>query len=304
MRQQMDELMGKQRDDDANSQAKVQDFDDPNLDRFYLCGCSPYELLKGTKSEAMPQLDREGFLLERDEATKRRWEALTQTQRDEYGFEKDLMLLLQKLVDEQDRRIAGASRKYDAANNAVPEVNLSVVSDVEVLVDEIKELHAQCEVLGEQGEVDASLVAFKQANEKQQRLTELEKKIKPQNVKKHFVCTVSGLVYSSTDNEDRMAELQSGRQYRGWKQIRDKLEELKRRDPPSPGRHFRRSREWLRDTRGPGSFEQYDDGRERGYRDGERRNGNARMVYGAGDYDYDRVDPRNGRARYDYDRPW
>tara|TARA_B100000524_G_scaffold29400_1_gene14655 strand:+ start:242 stop:514 length:273 start_codon:yes stop_codon:yes gene_type:complete len=61
MREQMDELMGRGRDSAPGAVAQPT-FDDPNVDTGYLCGCSPYELLKGTKSETMPQLDRGGFL--------------------------------------------------------------------------------------------------------------------------------------------------------------------------------------------------------------------------------------------------
>ena len=52
MREQMDEMMGKARDIPLEERANGGQitFDDPNIDRYFLCGCSPYELLKGTKS--------------------------------------------------------------------------------------------------------------------------------------------------------------------------------------------------------------------------------------------------------------
>ena len=61
MREQMDELMGRGRDS-APGEVVLPAFDDPDVDTGYHCGCSPYELLKGTKSETMPQLDRGGYL--------------------------------------------------------------------------------------------------------------------------------------------------------------------------------------------------------------------------------------------------
>ena len=55
---------------------------------------------------------------------------------------------------------------------------------------------------------------------------EIEKKRKdfirqatPPNEKQQFVCDVSGLIYASTDNEARIRDLQSGRQYIGWKKV-------------------------------------------------------------------------------------
>lgn len=75
MRAQMDEMMGKNRNvalDEQKTVTNEEAFNDPKLDKFHLCGCSPYDLLKGTKSEQMPQLGREGFLLERSEMLKMR----------------------------------------------------------------------------------------------------------------------------------------------------------------------------------------------------------------------------------------
>ena len=49
MREQMDEMMGKSRDvplDERDSQGGPS-FADDVVDKYYLCGCSPYELLQG-----------------------------------------------------------------------------------------------------------------------------------------------------------------------------------------------------------------------------------------------------------------
>ena len=98
---------------EARDAAKEANFADASVDRFFLCGCSPYELLKGTKSETMPQLERDGFLRERSEGMKLRWEALPQAEKDAYGFERELRDFLEVLVDEQDRRVAKAKERYE-----------------------------------------------------------------------------------------------------------------------------------------------------------------------------------------------
>ena len=188
MREMMDELMGKDRD--VNLDDKVQhsqNLDDPSLDRYFLCGCSPYELLRGTKSETMPQMDREGFLKERPEALKIAWEALTQEERDSHGFERETHDFLQVLVEEQDRRVRAAKDKYERDNNAEPDIPPDKKKQLETLREQVKELQAQSEALGEEGDVDGSMTAFNKANALQLHLNELEKKAVPVPVKKQYV---------------------------------------------------------------------------------------------------------------------
>mmetsp|Transcript_14847 Transcript_14847/g.35229 ORF Transcript_14847/g.35229 Transcript_14847/m.35229 type:complete len:359 (+) Transcript_14847:41-1117(+) len=236
MREMMDELMG--RDRDVNLDEKVhtsQNMDDPSLDRYFLCGCSPYELLRGTKSETMPQMDREGFLKDRPEAMKIAWEALSQEERDSHGFERETRDFLQILVEEQDRRVRTAKEKYERDNNAESEIPPDKKKQLETLLEQVKELQAQSEALGEEGDVDGSMTAFNRANALQLHLTELEKKAVPVPVKKQYVDEVSGLVYSSTDNEQRISDLQSGKMYQAWKMMREKLLELKAKNLPELG---------------------------------------------------------------------
>lgn len=234
MREQMNEMMGKHRDVPLSERLeKEPTFDDEGVDRSFLCGCSPYELLKGTKSETMPQLEREGFLKERSAGLKMRWEALSQEERDKYGYERELLDFLQILVDEQDRRVTKAKEKYEAKNDEPAELPPDIKKEVDGLKEQIKELQAQSEVLGEDGDVDASMQAFNKANALQLHMQGIEARAAPQQNKRQFVDEVSGLVYSSTDNEARIADLQSGRQYKAWKTIREKLIELKELNPPA-----------------------------------------------------------------------
>merc|ERR1719446_286535 len=128
--------MGRGRDSAAGG-AAMPGFDDPEVDTGFLCGCSAYELLKGTKSETMPQLDRGGFLKDRSESLKARWDELPQEEKDKYGFEYDLMQFLQTLVDEQDRRIAKAKERYEANNDVPPEIPAEVKASMEALQEQI-----------------------------------------------------------------------------------------------------------------------------------------------------------------------
>ena len=188
MREMMDELMG--RDRDVNLDEKVhtsQNMDDPSLDRYFLCGCSPYELLRGTKSETMPQMDREGFLKDRPDTMKIAWEALTEEEKHSHGFERETQDFLQVLIEEQDRRVRTAKEKYERDNNAEPEIPPDKKKQLETLREQVKELQAQSEALGEEGDVDGSMTAFNKANALQLHLNELEKKAVPVPIKKQYV---------------------------------------------------------------------------------------------------------------------
>jgi len=239
MREQMDELMGKSRDvplaERSEKDNEGPDFRSPNIDRFHLCGCSPYDLLKGTKSETLPQLERDGFLKERSEGLRMRWESLPQEEKDKYGFERELVDFLTALVEEQDRRIATAKKRYEAQNDVEAQVPPELQKEIDTLKEQIQELQTQSEVLGEEGDVDASMQAFQKAGGLQVHLQELEKRAVPREAKRQYVDEVSGLVYSSTDNEARIADLQSGKQYKAWKAIRERLLELQA-NPPPPSR--------------------------------------------------------------------
>ena len=188
MREMMDELMGKDRDVNLDEkEEKKADMSDPNLSRFFLCGCDPYELLRGTKSETMPQLERGGFLKDRPEAMKIAWEGLSQEEKDAYGFERETQDFLQTLIDEQDRRVRIAKDKYERDNNVEPEVPEEMRKKLETIREQVKELQAQSEALGEEGDVDGSMTAFNKANALQLHLNELEKKAVPVAVKKQYV---------------------------------------------------------------------------------------------------------------------
>jgi hypothetical protein len=294
----MDELMG--RDRDVNLDEKVdtsQTMDDPSLDRYFLCGCSPYELLRGTKSETMPQMDREGFLKDRPEAMKIAWEALSQEERDSHGFERETQDFLQVLVDEQDRRVRASKEKYERESNAEPEIPPEKKKQLETLREQVKELQAQSEALGEEGDVDGSMTAFNKANALQLHLNEVEKKAVPVPVKKQYVDEVSGLVYSSTDNEQRISDLQSGKMYQAWKMMRETLIELKAKNLPERGGYGSQGGARPQSGASSGAPPERDRERDREYGYSDRRGYDRNDDRG---YDRHR-DDRNRRDR-DYDQ--
>ena len=73
------------------------------------------------------------------------------------------MDFLAALVEEQDRRIAAAKKRYDAMNEAEAEVPKELLAQIDGLKEQIQELQTQSEVLGEEGDVDGSMQAFQKA---------------------------------------------------------------------------------------------------------------------------------------------
>ena len=238
MRQQMDELMGKNRDTEIPSEggSTFQDFSDPKIDKYYLCGCSPYGLLQGTKSETIPGLDRDGFLKDRSEGMRLRWEALPQDEKDKYGYERDLLDLLEKIVEQHDSRIQMLRSRYERENAYIKnDVAPELTKEIDITREQVTEHLTQAEALGEAGQVDEAYAAFMRGVTINGRLSDLQRRAQPRETKQQYVDEVSGLVYSSTDNEARIADLQAGRQYQAWKQIREKLMELRANPPPRRG---------------------------------------------------------------------
>merc|ERR1711907_280826 len=80
--------------------------------------------------------------------------------------------------------------------------------------------------LGEEGEVDRSLQAAQDAEKTKREKEILEQRLKFPSGRNMFVCEICGVFINSTDNEARRADHYNGKQYLGWKAIRDKRKQL------------------------------------------------------------------------------
>lgn len=233
-------------------ETKTIDFSRPDIDRFYLCGCSPYTTLAGTKSEAMlPVLAQP---LKQDVKLKEAWDALEQRERDKYGFEHELFVFLRDLVEENDRRIqstkARLEAQWDPSEAEMPPETAAVLSN---LNDQITELQVKAEVAGESGDIDESVKLNESAEALIRRKQEIESaaELRKQDfaAKRQVVCEISGLIHAANDNEQRLAELHSGRQWKGWKAIRDKYAELLEKRPPRGDPKYARTANFSRVVR-------------------------------------------------------
>lgn len=132
--------------DPEKGPARRPDFTAPQVDRFFLVGCSPYMFLQGTKSELLPPLTRDGYRLERGPGLKVQWDGLPQAEKDAYGFERETQDFLQRCVDEMDRRIREEQEALGAAGSTgayAPPSSMCVYPSPPRRQRRLKQLHAQ-----------------------------------------------------------------------------------------------------------------------------------------------------------------
>lgn len=287
MRAMLDGLMGADRDMTENDKEKNRrTFDDPMVDKAYLIGCSPWELLSETSSEKM--LPANGWDLIKDAYLRKEWNKLTQEEKDKYGFEYDIMKLLEDLVVQCDRKIAQNRRRVEEEEQLPPEFALQVAN----LDAEIKALQEKANTLGEGGDVDGSMQCINDAQEMVEQREKINNEHKPK-ARRPVVCDLSGAMISEADRH----RLEDGKMYRGWNMIRMKLKEFQEREggppKPKPRMSYREREEEKRQESGGGDRDKdRDKDRERRSRSRDRDRGRERYS-----------DSGRRRDRYDdYDR--
>merc|ERR1712199_36999 len=83
--------------------------------------------------------------------------------------------------------------------------------------------------LGQLGKVDHSLQIAQEAEKVKLERELLEQRFKFPGGRIMFVCDICGVFINSTDNEARRADHYNGKQYMGWKAIRNKLKKLEKK---------------------------------------------------------------------------
>jgi len=227
----LDQLMGKHRNADASVKVKERHFSDNDVCKFHLAGLCPYSLFQNTRSDLGFHPDD----IEDDETCKEEWDKLNEREKIKYGYEKQLMLFLRKLVQRCDERVERQkSRQIDA---------MITEGDVEramLMEKQIKDLTASAEQLAEEGEIEQAQALMSQV----ERLKQAKEKIAagPQGEKRMIVCEVSGNLMSNTDNEERIQAHFTGKMYIGWKKVRETLKQLEELDQKRRGVTRTRSR--------------------------------------------------------------
>lgn len=291
--------MGAERDVAIEDRKNViRKFDDPEVCKFYLCGLNPYNLFHNTKSH-LGHYDKV-----EDDDCKAQFEALSQEEKNSYGYEYDLMVFLEDMVVKMDREIA---RKQDRVRSENQQMELPPEQKAEIaeLQIQIDDLLAKSEAKGEEGEVDEALQLNKDAEALRAKQAAIQDQHLPKDKRSHQqktmeVCTVCGIFTSSVDSEERKRDHKNGKQYQGWTKVREKLVELK-------AKNLQKSRR--RDTGDNNDNDRHpvSDGRDRkdqDYRDSRdsRDRRDRDRSYDRDRYDRDRYDRDRGSRDRDYSR--
>ncbi|KAK9821175.1 hypothetical protein WJX74_004864 [Apatococcus lobatus] len=228
MRAALDELMGRERDVpmDRRTNRKLR-FDDPEVCKYAIAGLCPYGLFKNTKSDLGDcKYEMHEDDIQFDEI-KEEYDMIPEKEKGRYGYPKELFLLLEKLTRDMDKKIE--RQKERAEKESEPRV---LTPDDQRRLDEIlgreKEAQRQSEAMAEAGNVDGSMAMATQAESYHSQHDALHKSLTtPERIM--TVCDVCGVFINSTDNEQRRQDHLTGKQYLGWKAIRDKHAELRER---------------------------------------------------------------------------
>jgi hypothetical protein len=253
-------------------------FSDPDVCKHFLCGFCPYEEFRRTKN------DCGDCPAAHDDACRAQWEALPDREKERYGYERDLLRWMDRLLVDLRRRIDVNTERL-----AVTQRPLYLSEDqaaLDAMSRQVDELLARAAKLGEEGEVDAAQAATAEADAVRERRAAVERAADGRsgnNATRNLVqsvCPVSGLIIN--DEESRLRDHHTGRNFNSWRKMHEVqaalLEAARRREGERRGRPLgpppgvevlqRRDQDRERERDRDGGRERE---RPRGDRDHERR---------------------------------
>ena len=200
-------------------------YDDPDVCKYYLCGLD-VNMFKNTRSndDLQRHISPEDFAKIQSDDLRADFNALSPPERAKSGYEMQTKRLLDVLIRECDSRIARQNARCEEMNANAAELKPEQKQIIDKYNSQISEYAAKAEKLGEDGEVDAAQQALAESDRLKVLRDEAETRFG--NVKQMFACAVSGVLMSSVDNEERKIEHETGKQYVGWKLLRELRDEL------------------------------------------------------------------------------
>ena len=191
--------------------------------KYYICGFCPYEEFRRTKNDCGDCPDVH------DDACKADWETLDEREKDRYPYERDLIRRMERLLNDLHKRISANSQRLHSSEK--PAYLAEDQLALEALNKQIDELLVKAAELGEQGDVDAAEAATKAADVVREKKTQIERAADARSGNNatrglvQSVCPISGLIIN--DEESRLRDHHSGRNYNAWKKLHDTHEALK-----------------------------------------------------------------------------
>ena len=211
------------------------------------CGVCPHRLFSNTKSD-MGQCSYAICGAENPKMSDplKEWNELPQNEKDKYGYEYNTMLYLQKLVRGCDNKIVQSKRRLEAEDRpaTMAELNEDDKQKLVEIAQQMQDKTLEAQKFGDEENISEALRIMQEIdvlNKRRKAITEgggaVAAGIK-QNESKLIVCEVTGHYYSSMDGEERMALYFQGKQYRGWKRLREYLQKLEQQRPPRGLREY------------------------------------------------------------------
>jgi hypothetical protein len=241
-----------------------------------------------------------------DEKMREEWNKLPQSEKDKFGYERDLMDFLGRLVSDVDRKVNRGIARIENERRQARETQKRLLEKLEPEDRlNLKRILTKCEELDEKAVRLESIVRESESNnddDKEKALDELyavmseitklkkdqtaiEKKLGvgitlmgtsstlASGTNKMILCRISGNFLSNVSSSHRLLSHFRGKQFKGWKLIREKYFELQQKRPPRgiPGYGPKRSDDDNDDERRRRSRDDRHDGRYSRDRDYSRR---------------------------------
>ncbi|KEZ40073.1 Uncharacterized protein SAPIO_CDS9081 [Scedosporium apiospermum] len=212
----LEQLMG----GSSMSRAAQLSLNDPKVCRSYLVGTCPHDLFTNTKQDIGP------CPRVHNEALKAEYEALSDKEKQKYGFDYDYMRDLQKYIDACNQRIDAAQQHLKKTPDEIRQTNL-LLKTISELTSSINNGLLEVEILGEIGEVHKAVDEMYRVHQARQAKAERERELKelsdtsgPSGHQKLQVCDVCGAYLSRLDNDRRLADHFYGKMHLGYAQMR------------------------------------------------------------------------------------
>ncbi|UJR28514.1 hypothetical protein I4U23_009752 [Adineta vaga] len=223
IRAMLDQLMGT----DNGTAKSTMSFEDRRVCRPFLLSCCPHEILSGTRVDMGECNKIHEYALRAD------YERAAAS-RNLY-YEMDALDVLNKFVAECDRKTEHAKRKLQDTQEELGEEAARKMNLIHELGEQIGTKLAKAEELGAQGMVDESMKLLEEVEELRKLKTDSEQDFRstmPASTyqqQKLRVCEVCSAYLGIHDNDRRLADHFGGKLHLGFIQIREKLDDLKKR---------------------------------------------------------------------------